>query len=202
MDRKERDKNLRQNDILGAAERIFATKGYYNSSMLDIASEAQYAVGTLYNYFKDKQSLYLALLERKTDELFSRINEKIKRIRDPIKKIKVLVSANLEFVAENVDFFKIYFYEESSLKEVMQDIDVYKRDKFRKHLDLFICVIKEAQEKDSIKKIYPAEKLAHVLTGIIHNIIVYWLKGRNPAKEEIVSNAPLVLEVFLNGVKR
>jgi AcrR family transcriptional regulator len=59
LDRKERDRRLRESDILKAAEHVFATKGYHKAAISDIAQEAQYAVGTIYLYFKNKQELYL-----------------------------------------------------------------------------------------------------------------------------------------------
>ena len=65
LTRKERDRQLREQDILRAAEHVFATQGYHQATLQDIAKEAQYATGTIYLYFKDKEVLYLALLERK-----------------------------------------------------------------------------------------------------------------------------------------
>lgn len=59
FNRKERDLLLRKTDILKAAERVFALKGYDKATIQDIAKEAEYAPGTLYLYFKDKWSLFL-----------------------------------------------------------------------------------------------------------------------------------------------
>jgi len=59
LSRKERDRRLRQEDILKTAEHIFAIKGYHEASIQDIAKEAQYAVGTVYLYFKTKKHYIL-----------------------------------------------------------------------------------------------------------------------------------------------
>lgn len=48
--------------ILKAAERLFGEKGYYNTSINDIAVKAEVAPGTLYIYFKDKYTLYCYLV--------------------------------------------------------------------------------------------------------------------------------------------
>jgi AcrR family transcriptional regulator len=55
--------NLRRNQILEAATRVFAEKGYHRATTKDIASEAEIAEGTIYLYFKNKSDLLIALLK-------------------------------------------------------------------------------------------------------------------------------------------
>ncbi|TAM39648.1 TetR/AcrR family transcriptional regulator, partial [bacterium] len=76
LSRRERDKLLRRRDILRAAEHVFALKGYYEATMQDIARDAQYATGTVYLYFKDKESLYFSLVERKYSDLLAILKER------------------------------------------------------------------------------------------------------------------------------
>ncbi len=59
--RRERERARRAQDILAAAERVFAVHGFDATTIEQIAQEAEYAVGTIYLYFKDKQALYAAL---------------------------------------------------------------------------------------------------------------------------------------------
>ncbi|MFO1492115.1 MAG: helix-turn-helix domain-containing protein [Kiritimatiellia bacterium] len=56
QNRKERDRQVRQDDFLSAAERLFAEKGYHHAAMEDIAKAAGYATGTIYRYFKSRRS--------------------------------------------------------------------------------------------------------------------------------------------------
>lgn len=53
----------RQAEILGAALRVFARKGFHRTTVRDIAREAGLADGTIYNHFENKSALLLALLE-------------------------------------------------------------------------------------------------------------------------------------------
>ena len=57
-ERKEREKLQRREDILNAAERVFFSKGHKNSTMDDVAEEAELSKGTLYLYFKSKEGFY------------------------------------------------------------------------------------------------------------------------------------------------
>ena len=109
LPRKARDRLLRRTDILKAATRVFAEKGYHNATMSDIAKNAEYAVGTIYLYFKDKQDLYLALTEEKIDELIRRVKEKTNQADTALDKIRALIEEELSYFEENEDFFRIYF---------------------------------------------------------------------------------------------
>ena len=136
LDRKERDRQLREADILKAAERIFATKGYHKTAIQDIAKEAQYAVGTIYLYFKNKQTLYLTLIEKKTQELVTTIKEKVKQTSNIKEKIKVLVEEQLSYFEDNEDFFRIYFSERGGLRWTIKGkISRSAIDKFMQYLE-------------------------------------------------------------------
>jgi AcrR family transcriptional regulator len=55
--------NLRRTQILEAATRVFAEKGYHRATTKDIARAADLAEGTIYLYFANKAELLVALLE-------------------------------------------------------------------------------------------------------------------------------------------
>jgi AcrR family transcriptional regulator len=57
------DPEERRNEIIQAATRCFARSGYHRTSMDDIVAESGLSKGTLYWHFKNKQALFLAMLE-------------------------------------------------------------------------------------------------------------------------------------------
>src|SRR5437762_12392364 len=64
----------RRNQILDAATKVFAEKGFHPTTIKDIAREAGIADGTIYNYFENKTALMLGILDR--------LNESDKRVED------------------------------------------------------------------------------------------------------------------------
>src|SRR5436189_6409110 len=64
----------RRNQILDAAIKVFAEKGFHPTTIKDIAREAGIADGTIYNYFENKTALMLGI--------FDRLNESDKRVED------------------------------------------------------------------------------------------------------------------------
>ena len=64
---------LQADKILAAAAGLFATHRFHEARMEDIAAAAAVGKGTLYRYFKDKEELYIALLDRAADGISQRI---------------------------------------------------------------------------------------------------------------------------------
>ena len=58
--RRERERAVRESEIIEAAEKVFGQKGFENASMDEIALEAQFTKRTLYLYFENKEELYFA----------------------------------------------------------------------------------------------------------------------------------------------
>jgi AcrR family transcriptional regulator len=60
--RKQRERRQHREEILSAALGLFADKGYHDVSMHEIADAAEFATGTLYNFFRSKEDLFFELL--------------------------------------------------------------------------------------------------------------------------------------------
>lgn len=64
LPRREREKQVREEEIVLAAEKVFLHKGFDNASMDEIAAAAQFTKRTLYQYFANKEDLYFATVLR------------------------------------------------------------------------------------------------------------------------------------------
>src|SRR5450631_522651 len=60
-ERKERERLRRANDIVEAARRVFETKGFLNTTLQDVANEAEISVGLIYRYFESKEDIFASL---------------------------------------------------------------------------------------------------------------------------------------------
>jgi AcrR family transcriptional regulator len=66
--RRARQKQDREARIVEAAAALFQERGFEAATMQEVAARAGLAVGTLYNYFRSKSDLGLALMRRDADE--------------------------------------------------------------------------------------------------------------------------------------
>lgn len=62
--RTEMAKAARREEILAAARRVFAARGFRGTTIADIAEEARIALGTIYLYFPSKETVFAALSEQ------------------------------------------------------------------------------------------------------------------------------------------
>jgi AcrR family transcriptional regulator len=56
--------DIRRDEILDAAERVFSEKGYHETGIADIAAELGIGHGTFYRYFRNKHDIAATVLER------------------------------------------------------------------------------------------------------------------------------------------
>lgn len=74
----------RKQEILDAAERLFASKGFDNTSISNILEETGIARGTLYYHFKSKEELLDAVIERMIEGMTARAKEIADRREIPV----------------------------------------------------------------------------------------------------------------------
>jgi len=67
----------RKKQILQAATRVFAAKGFEGATISDIAREASMSEGSIYNYFKNKNDLLISLPRQMIEPTIERVNARI-----------------------------------------------------------------------------------------------------------------------------
>ena len=82
LPRREREKLRQRDELLAAALELFSEKGYHNVSMHEIAQRAEFAVGTVYKFFKNKEDLYKALITGKVVEYHRVLKEALNQQKD------------------------------------------------------------------------------------------------------------------------
>lgn len=60
-ERKERERRQRSNEILESARRLFESKGFLNTTLQDVAENAEISVGLIYRYFQSKEDIFASL---------------------------------------------------------------------------------------------------------------------------------------------
>lgn len=141
VERREREKKKRQNDIINAAEKLFFSKGFDNVSMKDIASEVELSKATLYLYFQNKESLFFAIVLRGTRILNSMIRNAVQKEEKGINKVAAFRNAYNDFTQQYPDHIQIYNYFQSG-RFNLEDKKITKKNK-RNHADNSIPYVSE-----------------------------------------------------------
>lgn len=106
-ERKVRERELRRNDILDSARRVFIECGMEHASMDRIAADAELAKGTLYLYYKNRDELLMALIGKEFESLLDQMEDVLARKDSPDKKLLDAVSTFYRFTHENELFYSI-----------------------------------------------------------------------------------------------
>jgi len=95
--------------ILDAAEQVLAEQGLASTRMEDIAARVGVSVGTLYNYFEDRQALLQALIEAQGQELLARIDAELERSQGAPYRTRLpgLLRSILEHVQTHFGLFSL-----------------------------------------------------------------------------------------------
>ena len=188
----------KRRQLLEAAVRVFARKGFHASRVGDIAEEAGVAHGLLYHYFESKDQVLEAVFHENWSVLIARIanvEETDEPAADQLRHIATIV---LRTWLHLPDVVRVVIREfgrspelEERLGELTQPIDAIQR------------VIERGIERGEFRNDVDPRFAAAVVYGSIDELLTAWVLGRLPAEEEDVAAAErTLLEVSLLGLQR
>ena len=94
--------------IYDAAVHEFAREGYEKASIKNIAARAEISKGSLYDYFENKEDLYLAVCTYGITLSRQNIDEIIDDSLDFFEQIRLIFHRGLSFVVENPEYTQLY----------------------------------------------------------------------------------------------
>lgn len=176
--------NYRQK-ILDASIKVFAQKGYNNTTMNDVANSAKVGIGTLYNYFKNKDDLLTSCMDKT-------IEDEIKQVREISEQQTDLMDKLHTFFLQHASLIKDKPYIARFLVvELRQSEAFYKRNPSYNPLRYYISyvteIFEEARRSGRIKDVN-IDALAYMLVGAMDMVMTQWLIGQETFDTEAVIN--------------
>ncbi len=200
ISRKEREYLAHREEILSAAEKVFAAKGFFPTTMSDIAREAEFGTGTLYKYFKSKEELYFTLIDEKVEEINLLVNAELSQKTSAVERIKKVLELQFEFIERNRDFFRIYISERNRFEWTVKDeLGKGLHEKMVTYISVLAEVMRQGIKGGEFRSMNPMD-LAHALVGIFNSFVFEWLISRE--NYPLISKLDTVLEIFLGGVQQ
>lgn len=157
----------RQEQILGAATRIFARRGYPATDLQQVADAIGAGKGTLYRYFPTKETLFLAALERGIRRLGRQVQDSLQGLEDPLEKIAAAAGAYLDYFSRNPDTLELMAQERAVFKG--------RKPTYFAHLEAGIGpwreLLKRLMVQGRVRKM-PVERILDVVGDAIYGTIV------------------------------
>jgi AcrR family transcriptional regulator len=175
--------------ILDAAEAIAATEGLLGTSLLAVAQRAGVAVGTIYNYFDDRDHLFEELLARRRAELFKAI-ETAALGRSGARfepQLRAFVRAIFLFFDVRRDFLRLALQPEQAADRKRRPT----MEQLLAHAERIIRVgVRERRLRDEDTRV-----MASVLVSILRGV----LDARAGRDAPLASQTETVMALFLHG---
>ncbi|NQU08939.1 MAG: TetR/AcrR family transcriptional regulator [Candidatus Abyssubacteria bacterium] len=117
-ERKAREKQARRQAILDAARDCFFRDGFEATTVSQIADNVELSTGTLYLYFRNKEEIYVSILEKGLDILYALMKGSERPGATPSELLEGYANAYDRFYTEYGQYFDIMFFLRRPDKEV------------------------------------------------------------------------------------
>jgi AcrR family transcriptional regulator len=167
--RRERERKERRNAIIDAARAVFLRKGYGATTMDEIASEAELSKGTLYLYFKSKDSLFVAM----SSEILAEVTEVFKREsavteRPASECLRAMLTAYARIGLAHAEEFRVAVGWMGASDEVDTEAQSFKehRETILGLMGLLVAVIERGQKDRSVAAGEPFKLAGQLWAGV------------------------------------
>lgn len=197
LSRKEREYLRHRQEILQIALKLFSEKGFHNVSMHEIAERAEFAIGTLYKFFKNKEDLYKALMMEKAGEYHRILSDVLSKENDILTILGDYIAAKARIFSESIATLRLYFAETRGASfNIKAGLDQDIRMLYDKLVEQLASVLEKGMRGNVLREVDPYY-MAVALEGLTNAFLFCWLE--DPEQHPYEANVPLITELFLKG---
>ena len=139
----------RKKQILQAATRVFAAKGFERATISDIADEAGVAEGSIYNYFKNKNDLLVSLPRQMIEPTVETVNARMSVAGnvnlDPEQMLTMIAKNVVSMIQQNAHIFR-------ALVSALPNMKQPQREKYLNQVVMYASTTLEAYFAEQIKQ--------------------------------------------------
>lgn len=187
----------RKNQILDAATNVFIRLGLHKARVDDIADEANLSKGAVYWYFKSRDEIIVAILDRLFEREFSGLRELQSKDRPALERLEQFVDltikdiqAWLRWVPIAYEFLGLVFHKEF----VQQSFRKY----FQTYTEHLTIIIQQGIDNGELRP-YDAKDAAITLGAIIEGTIL--LSIYDPDAVDIPKHIKTGTQIYFDGLK-
>jgi TetR/AcrR family transcriptional regulator len=197
--RRERERLRKRKEILAEALALFSEKGYHNVSMAEIAEKAEFAIGTLYNFFKNKEDLYNALMLELADKFHEALTMAIHEPQDEIEKLRNYVRAKGDIFRANVAMIRLYFAQTRGASiNFMAGLDSEIRKRRYAFMQDLASIFERGMKRKQFKKIAAPYHLAIALDSLTNAFLFLWLEA--PEHHPYPEDPDTIVNIIFKGL--
>lgn len=186
----------RMQQTLDVAHELFAERGYAAVTMDEVAAAVGVTKPLLYNYFGNKERLYVACMEQAGDALFAMIADAVRDAQTPSTALNAGVRAFFDFLDRDRAAWAVLFGETSShVGEVAERVADY-RGRIASMAAASLLAQMPKRRRDAART--EVEGLAEALLGAAEALARWWLREQAISAREA---AELLISTIEPGLR-
>jgi AcrR family transcriptional regulator len=185
----------RQSELLAIAAEMFAARGFFSTTVRDIADEAGILSGSLYHHFDSKESMVDEILHTFLDGMLDRYREIVAEGRPPRETLEGLVRSSLNGMAENTAAIIIYQNEARYFSELPRF--AYLRNTALEFRKIWIGVLAEGKRTGDFRPELDEELVYRLIRDTVWAAPRWFRPKGSMTAEKLASQ---YLDVMLEGI--
>lgn len=185
----------RQEEILEAATQVFATDGFQNTDLQEVADKLGVAKGTLYRYFPSKQELFLACVDHGRSRLETQVMSSLTLSPDPLVTINATIRAFFSFFDAHPELVELIIQERAEFRDRNKHTYFFQCDEMDD--DPWQQLIAHAIQTGRMRDV-PVKRITSVMSNLVYGTMFSnYFTGRHQSLEAQTED---ILDVVFNGI--
>jgi TetR/AcrR family fatty acid metabolism transcriptional regulator len=187
----------RKEQILTAAERIFAGKGFADATVSEVAREAGLSDATIYEYFSSKEELLFSIPLQTTRKAAQELHTHLDYIRGAVNKIRGIIYGYLSFYQNHPDYASVLML---ILKQNRKFLETEAYQLIREVSRMITRVLEEGIACDEFKPDTDPYLVRAVILGTIEHSVITWLLLGRP--QNLLELADPLTDIVIEGIRK
>lgn len=197
--RREQQKSYNRTLVLKTALELFAAHGYHDVSMVKIAEESGFSIGTLYKFFKDKEDLYGALIHDHAHRFRNDLMGALDAPGDEVERIRSYVSAKGRIFENNRPLLRLFFAETRNASfDFKTSLDVEIRAMYNGIIQNLAAVFESGIQRGLFRRLMEPYYLAVAVDSLTNTFLFLWLE--DPDRHPYSENVETIMQVTFENI--
>jgi len=193
-----KDEKIKE-EIISSAQKLFIQFGISKTTMEDIAKTTGKGKSTLYYYFKNKEEIFTAVLDKEINEIAAEINLQIDSVDSATDKLKAYIITTSLAISKKINLYHVIKGEiKDYWKIVGETKEKYNRLERKKLSEIISLGVKNKEFKTIDEKNFGI--LSYVLVTTIGSLAEDLLFGTD--SPDLISSADTFVDLIVNGIKK
>ncbi len=187
----------RKEQILTAAQKVFAEKGFHEATISEVAKVAGVSEATIYEYFSNKEALLFSIPLETTRRGYEQAEYHLKLIKGAGNKLRASIYLYLQFYQDNPDYAAVIMLILKQNRK-FQGTEAYKL--IVEGFQGIVQILEDGIKSNELRSDINPYLVRSVILGTIEHLVTNWLLTGRP--EELLDSVDPLCDFIMEGIEQ